>query len=185
MPLPVKVVEVGEFEALLAKPALADAEPVAVGVKVTVNDTGVPTMTVTGSDKPVIENSVGFAPLKPTDDTSTFAPLAAKVPVAVPLVPTTTLPTAIGLVTIKVPCAPAAVPDTGITRLGSCASDVTVTLPLKVPADCGVNATVNVTLCPAVNVSGGVIPETLKPVPLAATAVTCASEPPVFFIVSD
>src|ERR1700690_4520145 len=66
------------------------------------------------------------------------------------------------------------VPDAGIVSVGFCAFDVTVTLPLKLPADGGVNVTLNVTLCPAPSVTGNVIPETLKPVPLAATAVICA-----------
>jgi len=110
--------------------------------------------------------------------------LAVSVPFAVPLVPTTTLPTAIGLVTLKLPCEPTAVPVTGIVRVGFCASEVTVMLPLKVPGDCGANFTLNETLCPGVNVTGGVIPEKVNPVPLAATWLMCASTPPVFFRVS-
>jgi hypothetical protein len=153
-------------------------------VKFTVNETGVPTATVTGNVRPVMENSVGFVPLRATDETTTLAVLAVKVPVAVPLVPTTTLPTLIGLVTLTVPCAPTPVPVSGIVSVGFCASDVTVTLPLKLPADGGVKFTLNVTLWPAVKVTGGVIPETLKPVPPAPTAVMCASDPPVFFTVS-
>jgi hypothetical protein len=43
---------------------------------------------------------------------------------------------------------------------------------------------VNVVLCPAVNVTGGVIPEMLNPVPVAATAEIVALVPPVFWIVS-
>ena len=182
--MPFRAVEVGEFDALLTNDALADAAPVAVGVKCTVNDTGVPTLTVTGNVRPVMENSVGFVPLNATDETTTFAVLAVKVPVAVPLVSTTTLPTLIGLVTLKVPCAPAADPVSGIVKVGFCASEVTVMLPLKVPADCGANFTLKETLCPAVNVTGGLIPEKLNPVPLAPTALMCASDPPVFFTVS-
>ena len=184
VPVPVSVLEVGEFEALLAKDALAEAEPVPVGLKVTVNDTGVPTLTVTGKVRPLMANSVGFAPLRPTEETITVAPLAVSVPFAVPLVPSTTLPTLIGLLTLSVPCAPTAVPDTGIVSVGSCASEVTVTLPLKLPADGGVNVILNDKLCPALKVTGGLIPEMLKPVPLAPAAVMCASDPPVFLIVS-
>jgi hypothetical protein len=184
VPDPAKLDEVGEFEALLVNDALADAAPVAVGVKCTVNDTGVPTFTVTGNVKPVTENSVGLVPLKATDDTTTVAVLAVNVPLAVPLVPTTTLPTLIGLVTLSVPCEPTEDPDSGIVRVGFCASDVTVMLPLKVPGDCGVNFTLNEALCPAVNVTGGVMPEKLNPVPAAATWLMCASDPPVFFRVS-
>lgn len=57
-------------------------------------------------------------------------------------------------------------------------------MPLKLPADCGANVTLKVTLCPAPRVAGSVIPETLKPVPVAATPVICALAPPVFLIVS-
>src|SRR5579863_7610339 len=77
-----------------------------------------------------------------------------------------------------------AVPLKGIARLGFDAFDVTVAVPLNVPADPGANFTVNVVLCPAVNVTGGVIPEMLNPVPVAPTAVIVALVPPVFLIVS-
>jgi hypothetical protein len=77
-----------------------------------------------------------------------------------------------------------AAPLNGIPRLGFDASDVTVTVPLKLPADPGANFTVNVVLCPAVNVTGGVIPETLNPVPDSPTAEIVRLVPPVFVIVS-
>jgi hypothetical protein len=184
VPVPVNEDEVGEFDALLVNDALAEAAPVPVGVNVTVNETGVPTVTVTGNVKPVMANSVGFVPLNATDETVTLAPLAVKVPVAVPLVPTTTLPTPIGLVAASVPCAPIPVPVRPMLRFGFWAFDVTLTLPLKLPADGGVNVTLNCTLCSDVSVTGSVIPDTLKPVPLAATAVICALVPPVLVIVS-
>jgi hypothetical protein len=53
-----------------------------------------------------------------------------------------------------------------------------------VPALVGANFTVIVVLCPAVKVTGGVIPEMLNPVPVAATAEIVALVPPVFLIVS-
>ena len=59
-----------------------------------------------------------------------------------------------------------------------------MTLPLKLPAEGGVNFTLKEMLWPEVRVSGGVIPEILNPVPLTPAAVMCASEPPVFFTVS-
>jgi hypothetical protein len=77
-----------------------------------------------------------------------------------------------------------AVPLKAIARLGFEAFDVTVTVPGNVPADVGANVTVNVALCPAVNVTGAVIPVTLNPVPEAATAEIVALVPPVFLIVS-
>jgi hypothetical protein len=77
-----------------------------------------------------------------------------------------------------------AVPLKGIDKLGFEAFEVTVTVPLNVPVDVGANVTVNDVLCPGVNVTGGVIPETLNPVPDAATAEIVALVPPVFVTVS-
>jgi hypothetical protein len=59
-----------------------------------------------------------------------------------------------------------AVPLKGIDRLGFEAFDVIVVVPGNVPADVGAKVTVNVVLCPAVNVNGIVIPLRLNPVPL-------------------
>ena len=77
-----------------------------------------------------------------------------------------------------------AVPLNEMGKLGFNAFEVTVTVPGKEPADVGANVTVNVVLCPAVNVTGGVIPEMLNPVPDAPTAEIVALVPPVFWIVS-
>ena len=77
-----------------------------------------------------------------------------------------------------------AVPLSGIAKLGFEAFDVTVTVPVNVPADAGANCTVKVVLCPGVSVTGGVIPEMLYPVPAAATAEIVALVPPVFVTVS-
>jgi len=86
---------------------------------------------------------------------------------------------------VSVPAAGAtAVPLNGICRLGFDAFDVTVTVPLNVPVEVGAKVTVNVVLCPAVNVTGGVIPEMLNPVPAAATAEMVALVPPVLVTVS-
>ena len=77
-----------------------------------------------------------------------------------------------------------AVPLKGIDKLGSDAFEVTVAVPGNVPAEVGAKVTVKVVLCPAVNVTGGVIPEMLNPVPDAPTAEIVALVPPVFVIVS-
>jgi hypothetical protein len=76
-----------------------------------------------------------------------------------------------------------AVPLSGIPKLGFDAFEVTVTVPLNVPAEVGAKVTVNVVLWPGVSVTGGVIPEILNPVPEAATAEIVALVPPVFFTV--
>ena len=85
------------------------------------------------------------------------------------------------------PRAPGAtpVPDNGMVTVGLEAFEVTVTLPLALPADCGVNATVKVALCPDVSVTGAVIPVKLYPVPLVPTWEIVTLEPPVFVTVSD
>jgi len=56
------------------------------------------------------------------------------------------------------------VPDNGMVRVG--AFEVMVTLPPTLAAEAGVNVTVKVALCPAVSVTGAVIPLKLNPVPL-------------------
>ena len=61
------------------------------------------------------------------------------------------------------------VPDNGMVRVGFEALDVMVRLPLAPPADDGVNETLKVALCPAVRVTGAVIPLKLNPEPLIAT----------------
>ena len=85
------------------------------------------------------------------------------------LFPTVTLPK-LRLVGFD-PSAPGVtpVPDNGMVKVGFGAFDVTVTLPLTLPADCGVNATVKDALCPARRATGVVIPLRLYPVPLIPT----------------
>src|ERR1700691_1012455 len=85
------------------------------------------------------------------------------------LLPTVTLPK-LRLVGFD-PSAPGAspVPDKGMVRVGFGALEVTVRLPLTPAADAGVNVTLNVALCPAVSVTGAVIPLAVNPVPLIPT----------------
>ena len=126
---------------------------------------------MSGNERPLIENSAGFVPPRLIEETKTSPPVAVKVAVRVPLSPSTTLPTLIGLVTANVPCVAAtADPVKDTFKLGFEAFDVTETLPLEFPAECGVNVTLNDVLCPGVSVTGVAIPEMLNPVPLAATS---------------
>jgi hypothetical protein len=53
-----------------------------------------------------------------------------------------------------------------------------------VPTEVGAKVTLNVVLCPAVSVTGGVIPEMMNPAPVSPTAEIVALVPPVFLIVS-
>ena len=181
VPVPVRLATLGVFDALLANEAVADAAPDAPGVNVTVNSTGVLVVTVTGKLTPLMANSPGLEPPKLTEDTVTLAPAAVRVPVAVPPAPTTTLPTATGELTLRVPTVLLAL--SGMVKLGFDASDVMETLPLKLPAVDGVKETLKEVLCPGIKVSGVLIPDTLKPVPLAVAAEIVAFTPPVFFTV--
>ena len=61
------------------------------------------------------------------------------------------------------------VPESGITSDGFEAVDVIVTVPVLLPDDEGANETLNVVLCPAVSVTGVVMPLKLKSVPVTAT----------------
>jgi len=81
VPVPLRVEAVGVFVAVLAKEAVAEAAPDEPGVNLTVNETGVEVVTVTGNVRPLIENSEGSAPLRLTEDTDTLAPVALSVPV--------------------------------------------------------------------------------------------------------
>ncbi len=167
MPVPVSDSVVVEGCALLVKVSVALAAPVTAGLKVTVKETLCPAAMVTGSDSPPTVKTELFV-LAPV--TVTLAPLAVNVPDELPLVPTTTLPRFIVVgVTDSCPVAAVPVPDNGIVRFGFEASDVTLRLPLALPADEGANETLNVALCPALSVTGAVIPLKLNPAPLTAT----------------
>jgi len=61
------------------------------------------------------------------------------------------------------------VPDKGMVSAGFEALDVIVMLPLTLPADDGANEMEKLALCPAVSVTGVVIPLKLNPVPLTPT----------------
>jgi hypothetical protein len=138
---------------------------------------------VTGSERPPTLKTELF---ELAAVTVTFAPVAVRLPDAVPLVPTTTLPrpSVVGL-TVSCPAAAVPVPDRGIVSVGLEAFEVIVTLPLALVAVCGVNVTVKLALCPAVRVTGAVIPVRLKPVPLTPTCEIVRLEPPVLVTVSD
>ena len=58
-------------------------------------------------------------------------------------------------------------------------------VPLALPADVGSNETLNVVLCPAVSVTGVVMPLKLKPVPVTATCEIETLVPPVLVTVSE
>ena len=85
------------------------------------------------------------------------------------LAPTVTLPK-VRDVGLELSCPGVAVPlpDRETVRLGFEASDVTVTVPVALPAVLGANFTLKVVLSPALSVVGAVDPTKLKPAPLIA-----------------
>jgi hypothetical protein len=100
----------------------------------------------------------------------TFAPVALRVPVAVPLVPSKTLPTATGAgPTLSCPATAEPLPVSATVKVGLDPLDVTVTLPLALVADVGVKVTVKLAVFPAATVAGVEIPLSTKPVPVTAT----------------
>ena len=165
MPVAVSVVVV--IWVLLVNVRLAVSAPTTRGLYVIVNDALCPAGMIFGSDKPPIANR---ELLEVAAVTVTFAPAAESVPVALPLAPVNTLPTATGVGDAdSVPAVVEPVPDKAMVNVGLDPFEVTVTLPLALLADAGVKVTVKEALCPAATVAGVEIPLTVKPVPLAAT----------------
>jgi len=100
------------------------------------------------------------------------------------LLPTGTLPKLrLAGLALSFPCA-TPVPDTATVSVGSDALLLTVTLPLEVPAACGVNVTLNVALCPLVSVSGKPKPLILKSLPATVACVTVTLPALLFVILS-
>jgi hypothetical protein len=144
VPVPVSVSVVVAGWALLVKVSVPLAAPDTCGLKVTINETLCPAGMITGSERPPTVNTELF---ELAAVTVTFAPLAVRLPDAVPLIPTTTLPRPrVVEATVSCPAAAVPVPDSGIVNVGLDAVEVIVTLPLTLPADAGVNVTVNVAL---------------------------------------
>jgi hypothetical protein len=180
--VPVSGIDKLGFDAFDVTVAVPGNVPAEVGAKVTVNVVLCPAVNVTGGVIPEMLNPV------PDAATAEIVALAPPVLVSVSVwleVCPTVMFVYVKLVgdTVKVAWV-TAVPLKGIDKLRFDAFDVTVAVPGNVPAEVGAKVTVNVVLCPAVNVTGGVIPEILNPVPDAATAEMVALVPPVFLIVS-
>lgn len=160
------IVRVG-FEAVEAMVTLPLTLPADVGVNVTVKVALWPAVNVAGV---VIPLRLKPVPLIPTCEIVTLeAPVLVNVSERDWLLPTIKLPK-LRLLGLD-PNAPGAtpVPANGMVRDGLEAFEVIVTLPLALPADAGVNVTLKVALCPAVSVTGAVIPLRLNPVPLIPT----------------
>lgn len=88
-PVPASCTTVGEFTALLVKPAVPEAAPEAFGVNFNVTGKLVPAGMVTGRVSPTIANS---ELVEPSDEIVAARPEAASVACKLALDPTVTLP---------------------------------------------------------------------------------------------
>ena len=146
----------GVFVALLTNDKVADAVPVAFGVKVTSNVLLTPDAIVNGTVSPLKLNSL----LEDVADvTVTLAPVALNVADLMALKPSTVLPKlkAVGFAVSW----PWAVPDPESVTLRLETSVVIANDPALAPEAIGEKLTLNVTLCPALNVRGNIGPVTL------------------------
>jgi hypothetical protein len=159
-------------------PKLPDEE----GVSVTLNEALCCGAKVSGALIPDMLNPV---PLTAAAEIVAFTPpVFFTVSVCVWFCPTTTLVN-VRLAGVELSVAGfTAVPLNAVVKLASDAFDAMDTLPLKLPADCGVRVTLNVALCPGVKVNGVAIPDKLNPVPLTVDAEIVTLVLPVFCTVS-
>jgi hypothetical protein len=131
VPVPVSVpVEVDGW-ALLVVVSVALADPTAVGLNVIVKETLCPAGIVTGSESPLIVNAELVTLVA---ETVTLAPLADRLPEAVPLEPSTTLPTAsVEGEMLSCPATAVPVPVRVSVEVAGCALLVTVSVALADP----------------------------------------------------
>jgi hypothetical protein len=148
----VRVSTVVEDWALLVKVSAAVTAPVVWGLNFTVNAALFPAGIVTGSDSPPTVNA---ELLLLTALTVTLDPPAVRVPDAVPLVPTTTLPRArVAGLSPSVPATVAVVPipESGSVTVEFEAVELIVMVADRVPVAVGVNFALIVQLDPGASV---------------------------------
>jgi hypothetical protein len=145
-PEPLAVCE-AEVELVVKNEILADAVPLAVGAKVTVNGRLWPAGMVVGNVTPL---TVKAELLELADDKVTLPPLALTLPFCVWVLPMFTLPKfkADGL-TARLPTEVVPAPVSATATDGSEASELSMRVALLVPLLAGVNVTDRLTLLPA------------------------------------
>jgi hypothetical protein len=182
VPVPLSVIVVGEFDALLTIEMLPLTLPAAVGANFALNVVLSPAPKASGVVMPVLLKP---APVTVTAEMVTVAlPPFVRVMVCELLVPVATLPNAV-LVGVAANCGCVPVPFKVIV-VGEFGALLTIEmLPLALPADVGANLALNVVLSPAPSVSGVLNPLMLRPVPdtVALDIVTLAE--PEFVNVMD
>ena len=141
VPVPLSVSVTVGVCALLVKESVPVADPAAMGLKVTVKGTLCPAGTVIGNDRPLTLNEVL---LTLSLLIVMLAPEALRVPDALPLLPTVTLPklSDVGF-TASCPTGAVPVPLSDSVVVGVCALLANERLPLAAPAAVGRNVTVN------------------------------------------
>jgi len=77
------------------------------------------------------------------------------------------------------------VPDSGTDRLGLGAFELILRSPVTLPLVCGLKLTWNVTLCPLLRVTGGLMPLNSNPEALAVICEIVTALLPEFVNVSD
>jgi hypothetical protein len=173
-------VGLGAFEVITTLPL---AGPETVGANVTVKVALCPAFKVRGAAMPL---RVKPDPLTAACEIETLEPPEfVSVPDNDCVPPTVTVPKAKldGFAAI----APAVIafPDNEIVSVGFDALEDMVTLPLADPETVGANFTVKVALCPALNVTGAVMPLSVNPDPLMAACEIVTLDAPEFVNVSD
>ena len=153
VPVPLRAITVGEFEALLANEMFCEAVPLDLGVKLKERVAFWPAARVSGNYSPLIEKG---ELIRGAEEIVTLAPVALRVAVFVTVPPTATFPKLI---------------DEG--EIASCGVGLDVPVPLSAiivgvfrallakemfceaaPLDLGVNVSEKEALCPAASVSG-------------------------------
>jgi hypothetical protein len=173
VPVPLKLIVVGEFGALLTIEMLPLTLPAAVGANLALNVVLSPAPSVSGVVIPVLLKP---APVTVTAEIVTVAvPPFVRVMVCELLAPVATLPNA-AVVGVAASSACVPVPLNAIV-VGEFGALLTIEmLPLALPAAVGANLALNVALSPAPSVSGVVNPLMLRPAPdtVALEIVTLA-----------
>ena len=152
------------FEVMVMLPL---ADPETVGANFTLKIVLCPALNVRGTAIPL---RVKPGPLTAACEIVTLDPPEfVNVPDKDCVPPTVTVPNTrlLGFDVIAPAVAP--VPDNGMVRLGLDAFDVMFMLPVAVPAAVGANVKGTLVLCPALKVTGVLIPPSAKPDPLTAT----------------
>ena len=159
------------------------AAPEEVGVKLTLKLALWPAFKVIGAEIPLTLNPLPLAVA--AEIVTAVPPLFVTVSGKLWLLPTVTVPKLrLVALAVKEPT-DAPVPESGIVEVGFEAFEATVRLPLAAPEAVGAKVTLKLALWPAFKLNGRLIPLTLNPLPLAATAEIVTLVSPVLVSVSD